>query len=257
MHRIRLHIGFDGSDFAGWQRQDNARTIQGEIEKCLGTITGSPVAVHGVGRTDAGVHARGMVAHFDIESRMPVAAFERGLNSMLSPAIRIKAAVEVSTSFHARYSSVSKVYSYCFSVAAVMEPVRRLYCAQAPGLDHWSEMNECLDLLPGEHDFTAFEATGSRDRSRKKGRGGYRRILRAVLEPSPYYEQEYIIWLQGDGFLRKMVRNIAGTVFQVGRGKMTVEDFAELFVHKDRKFAGPTAPACGLFLEKVYYDHDA
>lgn len=256
MRRIKLLISFDGTGYAGWQRQNNALTVQGEIEKSISRIVGGQVTIHGAGRTDAGVHARGMVAHVDVPVSIPLAAFARGLNSMLPPAVRILSAEEVSPSFHARYSAISKVYTYCFSVSSVMDPVRRHYCAHIHGISRWEEMDQCLALVVGEHDFSSFEATGSRDQTRVGGRGACRHILSASVKACPLRADEYIIEIQGDGFLRKMVRNIVGTVFLVGKGRMSVAAFVEVLDKKNREYGGPTAPACGLFLEKVHYDNE-
>lgn len=254
MRKIKLIIAFDGTGFAGWQRQPNAVTVQGEIEKKLKVMTSEEVFLHGAGRTDAGVHSLGMPAHFTTETTIPAAALKRGLNSLLPNAIRILSVEDVPDSFHARISAHVKIYRYYFTMAEVCLPTRRLYCAHVPGLRSIEQIEQCLPLLKGVHDFSSFEAVGSRDSAREGGRGAVREIFFVTVNCLDENKAEWYIDVCGNGFLRKMVRNIVGTLFEVGYSRMTVDDFSTVLEARDRNVAGPTAPACGLFLKKVYYE---
>jgi tRNA pseudouridine38-40 synthase len=253
MVNIRLAIAYDGSAYGGWQRQLNRPTIQAAIEDALARMLGEAVVLHGAGRTDAGVHAREMVANFQAPVHLPLAAYRRGLNSMLPADIRILAASEAEPSFHARFSALGKTYHYCFSTAAVMPPWRRLYSAHFPGPFVPAAVRAALPQLLGEHDFSAFEAAGSRDRTRESGRGGVRRLRHLSLERQQGEEDEFFFAVTGDGFLRHMVRNLVGTLLEIGRGRREVASLAELLASGDRSQAGPTAPACGLTLVRVDY----
>jgi tRNA pseudouridine38-40 synthase len=251
---LKLIISYDGTEFAGWQRQSNDVTIQGEIEKKLRVMTSEVISLHGAGRTDAGVHALAMPAHFATETNIPLAAFKKGLNSLLPASIRIVSVEEVSSAFHARISACAKVYRYYFTTAEICIPTRRLYCAHCPGMQSFGEIRQALECIKGKHDFSSFEAAGSRDTSREGGRGAVREIYAADCNCLDENNLEWYIDVCGDGFLRKMVRNIVGTLFEVGYNRMTVDDFLSVLKAGKRDLAGPTAPACGLFLEKVYYE---
>lgn len=256
MRNIKLTISFDGTSFSGWQRQRNAPTIQGVIEEKLALMTGEKICIHGAGRTDAGVHARAMTAHFASSATIPCHGLLKGLNSLLPDAVRIMAVEDVPASFHARMSARAKVYRYFFSTAAVVPATRRLYCAHYPGLFALTEVRECLEVVKGVHDFTSFEASGSRDRDMIGGRGAVREIYSLSLTPVDRQQEEYLFEICGDGFLRRMVRNIVGTLIEVGQNRLTVSGFADLLQKRDRSLAGPTAPACGLVLQKVYYEEN-
>lgn len=254
MRTIKLLISFDGRNYCGWQRQNLQPTIQGAIEDRLTAICNDRIALHGAGRTDAGVHAYGMVAHFQTTSRISPYNLLRGLNSLLDPDIRIHEVVDMPSSFHARKSAIGKQYWYFFCCAEVLAATRIPVVAHIPKLIHLDRVKECLPFLQGTHDFASFEAVGSRDLSVVTGRGAVRTLSKVGIEPSePSFSHEYKLMLHGDGFLRKMVRNIAGTLFEVGIGRMSVADFKAVVLAKDRKIAGPTAPACGLFLHHVDY----
>lgn len=245
-------IAYDGSCFSGWQRQKNAAGIQAVIEKSLTVLTGETVAIHSAGRTDAGVHAEAMPAHFTTSSFIPIQAFRKGLNSILPDSVRIVEANEVSGSFHARYDATGKVYHYYFSNSEIMCPTRRHYCAHAPRVVNIDKMRSCLHLLTGRHDFSSFEAVGSR-KPGTVGRGAVREIFDTAIISYNSCFNEYRAEIYGDGFLRKMVRNIMGTLFEAGRNKLSIPEFEKILRAEDRRYAGPTAPACGLFLHKVFY----
>ena len=251
MRNIRLLIAYDGTAYAGWQRQAaGLPTIQGVLEEKISLMTKAPVVLHGAGRTDAGVHALGMVANFHTLCFIPCAGFLKGLNCLLPADIRIRQVDEVDADFQARFDAQGKVYAYQFLCAPLILPHQRLYYAHIPFQLDLALMESALASLVGEHDFASFEAAGSRDTSRSGGRGAVRRITTARLQRQG---DGWAMLIHGDGFLRHMVRNIAGTVFEVGQGKRSLEEFIETLAAKDRSQAGMTAPAQGLFLVEVIY----
>lgn len=250
---IRLVIAFDGTAYKGWQRQKNGPTIQGTLENRLAVLCGESVSVHGAGRTDSGVHALGMVAHFHTSAAHPIDAFTRGLNSLLPHDIRILDAEERPADFHSRFQALAKTYRYDFFTGAVMPPTRRLYEAHLPGRFDPDACRRALRLLVGRHDFASFEATGSRNPRLKEGRGAVRTIYQADCTPVNGLPGHWSFSITGDGFLRHMVRNIVGTLRLVGRRQISTADFDAILAARDRRRAGPTAPACGLFLVKIYY----
>lgn len=253
MRTLLLLISFDGTEFAGWQRQKGQPTIQGEVEAQLARITNSVVTLHGAGRTDAGVHALGMTASFETSSTIPCAGLLKGLNCLLPPAIRVLVVEDKEPGFHARFNARGKCYLYHLTCGGVALPTRRLYAHHVPRPLALAPMRRSLELLLGTHDFSAFEGVGSRDLSYQGGRGAVRTIFRAELTAGEGDNPALTIELAGDGFLRHMVRNIVGTLLEVGRERLRVEDFAAVLAGRDRTAAGATAPAQGLFLKEVYY----
>jgi len=249
---VKLVIAFDGTRFAGWQKQKSKPTIQGLLEEAITKMTAASVIVHGAGRTDAGVHALGMVANFSTGANIPCPGFQKGLNSMLPADIRILAARDTEPEFHARRSACAKTYFYNICTAPVQIPTDRLYSAHVPGYLDIGAIEDSLLCLQGSHDFSSFEASGSRDLGKTDGRGATRNIFAARISRLETVDGIRLI-LTGDGFLRHMVRNIAGTLIQVGKGKITVQDFTQILAARDRTCAGPTAPAHGLFLQEVHY----
>lgn len=252
MRNLKLTLAYDGSCFAGWQRQPKPqRTVQGELEDKLAIICAGPVTVHGAGRTDAGVHALAMVANFHCPINIPCQGLQKGLNSLLGADLRVLAVEEVADHFHARISARQKSYCYHFSTAPIQLPTQRLYEAHPGKLPCLAAMQQCLAEVTGTHDYSAFEAVGSRDPSYTAGKGAVRTIFQAQMaELAP---DRYCLTLVGDGFLRKMVRNIMGTLFEVGKGRISPARFKEILAAGDRSQAGPTAPACGLFLVEIDY----
>ena len=253
MRNIKLIIAFDGTDYFGWQRQKSDPTIQAIVEKAITKMTCVPVIVNGAGRTDAGVHAEGMVANFTTDSKIEPTGFLNGLNSILPNAIRIRSVEEVDESFHARFSAKGKEYEYHFVATGIVSPLDRLYVARVPSSIDIEVVRACLAQLVGEHDFSSFEATGSRDLSVTGGRGAIRTIFHAELVELDEKSGRFKVILAGDGFLRHMVRNIVGTLFDVGRRRISLTDFQSIMSAKDRTCAGATAPANGLLLKKVFY----
>jgi len=251
---IRLLLAYDGTRYAGWQKQAKDPTVQGVLEDKLAIMTGRPVVAHGAGRTDAGVHALAMVANFGTDADIPCAGFAKGLNSLLPADIRVLEVEEAPAGFHARKSARGKTYLYHLADNVVQLPTERLYVCHVPGGLDSEAMRASLPPLLGEHDFSSFEAAGSRDPALQKGRGARRHIHAAAIERSEERPERLRFTISGDGFLRHMVRNIVGTLIEVGKGKRTPADFAAVLAARDRSLAGPTAPAHGLFLQKVHYE---
>ncbi len=252
MRNIKLIIAYDGTGYSGWQRQKGPLTIQGVLEDTIALMTNEPVTLHGAGRTDAGVHALGMVANFNTVSKIPCYGFLKGLNSLLPDDIRVLRLEEAPADFHARFSVRSKSYLYSVITSPLMLPTKRLYHTHFPGKFDVALMNEAISLLIGEHDFSSFEAVGSRNLKITSGRGAVREIYSARVMPS-VDEQGFSVSVHGNGFLRHMVRNIVGSLVDVGIAKKTIDNFAEILYARKRSAAGVTAPACGLFLQEVFY----
>ncbi len=250
---LQLLIAYDGTNYHGWQRQDNGITVQEAIEDGLALICKRPVTLHGAGRTDAGVHAEGMVAHFQIEQPIPQQAFVRGLNSILARDIRILDAIERPSTFHSRFSALGKTYRYDFFTGEIQIPHQRLYAAHYPCTFNAERVNQAVEYLLGSHDFSSFERTGSRDPNRKTGRGAVRTIHTICCNAKADQPECWSIRVTGDGFLRQMVRILSGTLIEIGSGQLPPEAMRDIVAAHDRKAAGITAPAHGLFLEKVYY----
>lgn len=242
---FKLTIEYDGSRYHGWQRQKEDPTIQGEIEKALKKMTSKAVTVIGSGRTDAGVHAEGQVANFKSETRLGPEALIKGLNSLLAPDIVIKACEPVSASFHARYHAKSKIYHYQIINRPVPAAISRQYSWFIRRPLNQNAMRTAIAHIIGPHDFKAFEASGS-PRQRTT-----RHVFSADLSAKD--DGLLIFHIEADGFLRCMVRNIVGTLVEVGREKLTAADFKGVLDSKDRSRAGTTAPAHGLTLIRVDY----
>lgn len=252
MRNIKLLIAYDGTGYAGWQRQKDQPTVQGILEKKVSLMTKMPVTLHGAGRTDAGVHALGMTANFKTAASIPCSGFMKGINSMLPADIRVLDVEEAASDFHARFAASGKSYLYQVISAPLILPTQRLYYTHLPGSYDLTAMAEALALLVGEHDFTSFEAAGSRDLDTNRGRGAVRKIYKAEVVPLSAC-QGFMVEIHGDGFLRHMVRNIVGTLVDVGLGKKTIDNFKKILYARNRAEAGATAPACGLFLLEVFY----
>ncbi|MGW8193157.1 MAG: tRNA pseudouridine(38-40) synthase TruA, partial [Desulforhopalus sp.] len=223
-----------------------------EIEAVLSRMTCEEICLHGAGRTDAGVHAENMVAHFFTCSSIPCEDLLRGLNSLLPGAIRIYSAEQVSGEFHARFSATGKSYRYALFTGPVLPPDIRFYSLHVTAKLDLHSMRECLSVLEGTHDFSSFENSGTRDKTILSGRGGVRTIFAAELVE--HSASQLFFRFTGDGFLRNMVRNLVGTLLEVGRNKISVEEFKKILQAQKRSLGGPTAPAQGLFLERVFYN---
>jgi tRNA pseudouridine38-40 synthase len=251
MRNILLVLAYDGTDFAGWQRQPESPTVQACVEEALGKLLGGKAQIWGSGRTDAGVHALNQAANFKTISTIPCENLVKALNHLLPPTVRIKEAREVSETFHARYNVRSKTYRYRILQAPICSPfLWRFVCHHPYPLDR-ARMAEAARLLEGEHDFTSFagaEAHGAHEGPKSMVRTLYRsRILWRPRTSMLIYE------VCGSGFLHHMVRSIVGTLLEVGREKLEPEDLLRILAARDRTLAGPTAPAQGLCLVNVEY----
>ena len=243
---LKLIIEYDGSRYHGWQRQKEDRSIQGEIEKALKTITASSVTLIGSGRTDAGVHARSQVANFKCDTRLEPETLVNALNSLLEEDIVILACEPVAESFHARYDAKSKVYHYRILNRPVPAAIGRQYSWFIRKPLNQEAMQTAIAHLIGRHDFKTFEGSGST-----------RQQTTRYVYAAKLTEQDsglLIFEIEADGFLRYMVRSIVGTLVDVGLGKITPADFKHTLDSSDRSRAGVTAPARGLILVKVNYD---
>ena len=249
MRNIRLTLAFDGTAYQGWQVQPGRRTIQGVLGEALRAITGEPVVLHGSGRTDAGAHARGMVVNFHTGSRIPAGSLLRAVNGMLPEDVRVLKASVVPGSFHARRSATSKVYRYQIFRGAVLPPHQVREHLHYPHPLDLERMRSAASRFIGVHDFASFAAK-SGSAKRESPRGTVREVHRAELSE---HASRLCFTVEGDGFLHHMVRNMVGTLLEVGRGRMSIDDFEQLFECRDRTRAGTTAPARGLVLIKVRY----
>jgi len=240
----RLALAYRGAAYAGWQRQANALAVQQVVEEALSRLLGRAVRAVGASRTDAGVHARGQVAHLALPAPFPERGLVGGTNRLLPADVRVLAAERVGAGFHARSSARSKVYSYGFVRCRVLSPLDALFAIAVPPRIDPATMEEACRRLPGRHDFSAFALAGGSHRD------PHRRVLSADLrEEGP----RLVFEIEGDGFLRGMVRSIVGTLIEVGLGRRSEESFAELLSGRPRAAAGPTAPPQGLVLERVVY----
>lgn len=251
LRTIKVTIAYDGTNYCGWQKQKNGISIQSTLEEQLSTITNHNVTLHGAGRTDAGVHALAMTAHFHTKSRIKCEALQNGLNSMLPRSIRVINASNEQPDFHARYSAKAKTYLYNIFTGPVQMPTERLFAVHVPFKLNIKAMTKCLQIICGTHDFSSFEASGSRDKTNTKGRGANRKIIAASIREKA--ANTYQFEISGDGFLRHMVRNLVGTILEVGKNRRTIEEFQQALEAKSRSAAGATAPAHGLFLKEIYY----
>jgi tRNA pseudouridine38-40 synthase len=252
MRYFKLTIAYDGTDFHGWQVQTNKPTIQGEIASVLSRLTQERVALHGAGRTDAGVHALGQVASFKTGSSLGAEEFQRALNALLPPTIRIVAAHEVGPTFHARWSARGKIYRYRIYRGKVVPPMIWRYVLHYPFPLDEEAMCDAAGRFAGVHDFASFAAsTGSEDDDQE--RSTERDVYSAELMRTADGE-ELVFTVSGRSFLRYMVRKMVGTLLDIGRGKLTPDDIERLFELKDRSKSGPTVPAQGLVMVAVQHE---
>ena len=242
--RYKLIVEYDGTGYCGWQRQLNGPSVQQELEEALSRLTHERVSVTGSSRTDAGVHAMGLCAHFDSATRIPADKIAFALNTMLPPDIRVRESSAAPEGFHARFAACGKVYTYTFFNARHANAVGRLYSAHVPLPLDAEKMNEEAQALLGTHDFAAFAASGSVVKST------VRTIYRVKVERSGDYVTLTVL---GNGFLYNMVRIIAGTLMEVGTGKRESGAIARAIETGDRLSLGQTAPAQGLTLQRVLY----
>ncbi len=248
IRKLRLRVAFDGTGYAGWQIQKEQPTVQGTLASAIRTITGESVTLVGSGRTDAGTHARGLVASFSTCSRIAPAALVRALNSTLPPDIRVLSARRVSATFDARRSAQRKTYRYQIYCGKVMPPHLAREHFHYPYPIDLPRMQRACPVFVGEHDFAAFAAAGREKENVPKST--IRTIYRCDLTRRGL---RLLLTVEGNGFLQHMVRNIAGTLLEVGRGRTNAEDIAALIQTGHRSGPRFTAPAHGLVLLKVTY----
>jgi tRNA pseudouridine38-40 synthase len=249
MRYIKLTIAYDGTDFHGWQIQAGKPTIQGEIVGTLRRLTQENIAIHGAGRTDAGVHALGQVASFRTQTALSTGDLQRALNALLPPTIRIVAVEETGPDFNARWSASAKTYNYRLYRGKVVPPAIWRYVLHYPFPLDEDRMRDAAARLVGAHDFASFAAsTGSEDDD--KERSTVREIYSTEMARSADNE-ELVFTVRGRSFLRYMVRKMVGTLLDVGRGRLVPEDIDRLYELKDRSKSGPTVPAQGLCMVSV------
>jgi tRNA pseudouridine38-40 synthase len=284
MRNIKLLLSYDGSAYRGWERQKEGRTLQQTLEEAIQSLTGESVRVVASGRTDAGVHALGHVANFMTDSRHDCDTIRRALNAILPDDFRVMEATEVDLEFHARYTAKGKLYRYVMCDGPVVDPLLRRYVVQCDRSVDDLAMRQAAEYLRGTHDFSSFETAGAPRGTSVRTvshiavfRGGpeciWSRIAVApnresdlrsqASEPTdspltindPSYVSKSLLFLEiaADGFLYNMVRSIAGTLLNVGRGYWSADVVQEILQAKDRTRAGPTAPSHGLVLVQVYY----
>ncbi|MGE5309306.1 MAG: tRNA pseudouridine(38-40) synthase TruA [Deltaproteobacteria bacterium] len=248
MRNIKLIIEYDGTAYEGWQVQNlkgrTARTIQETICRALEGIVGGKVKLTGSGRTDAGVHALAQVANFHTASKIPVRNLQKALNSVLPDDIVITKAEEVDDDFHARYSAKWKLYRYTILNRQYPSAIRRNFVAFVDYPLSAAAMKREAAALKGRHDFRSFHAADNEEKS------SVRTIRKIAVRKSG---DDIVIEVEADGFLKNMVRTIAGTLIETGRGKFPAGSMKRILAAKDRRQAGPTAPASGLALVKVTY----
>ena len=254
VRNIKLILEYDGSAFFGFQKQPRHPTIQQALETALSKLFSQKTKIQAAsGRTDSGVHAQCQVVNFKIKNRLAVEKIQRGLNALLPHAIAVKAAEEVELDFHARYGARTKVYEYRIWNSPVRSPLNAGRTCHIPYLLNFARLQQGAALLKGRHDFRSFAATdGAKDKPARKSdrKNTVRTIKRFQIKR---HGPLIIFRVEADGFLYHMVRNLVGTLIEVGRGKLTLADLRRILLGKDRSLAGPTAPASGLTLVDVTY----
>lgn len=244
MKRVKLVVAYDGTAYHGWQLQPGAPTIEGELNRCLSALLQEKIQVIGASRTDSGVHALCNVAVFDTDTRIPAEKISYALNQRLPQDIRIQSSQEVPAEFHPRHCESRKTYEYRILNCPFPIPTKRLYAHFTYVPLNVEKMAQAAEYLVGEHDFKSFCAAAAVVDST------VRRIYDLNVEKEG---EEIIIRVCGNGFLYNMVRIIAGTLMEVGRGNLRPEQMKEILDAKERQEAGPTAPACGLTLVKYEF----
>ena len=248
MVRYKATISYDGTLFSGFQRQPNARSIQEELEKTLLRLnSGTPVTVHGAGRTDAGVHAYGQVIHFDLPQERDPEKLRFGLDTQCPDDIDVVSIELVSEEFHARYNKHSKTYEFLVDAGRPKNPMMRNYATHYPYPLDVERMQKAVKKLEGTHDFTGFTAAGTSVEDK----------VRTITEASLRVDEtgQFLTFtFSGNGFLYKQIRNMVGTLLKIGNNRMPIEQIDLILEKKDRQLAGPTAAPNGLYLKEIRYE---
>jgi len=248
MVRYKATISYDGTLFSGFQRQPNARSIQEELEKTLLRLnSGTPVTVHGAGRTDAGVHAYGQVIHFDLPQERDPEKLRFGLDTQCPDDIDVVSIELVSEEFHARYNKHSKTYEFLVDAGRPKNPMMRNYATHYPYPLDVEKMQAAIQKLEGTHDFTGFTAAGTSVEDK----------VRTITEASLRVDEtgQFLTFtFSGNGFLYKQIRNMVGTLLKIGNNRMPIEQIDLILEKKDRQLAGPTAAPNGLYLKEIRYE---
>jgi len=245
MARIQLYLEYEGTNYVGWQRQANGLSIQACVQAALEALLGAPVSLWVAGRTDAGVHARRQVAVFDSPKKLPLRAFVKGVNARLPPDIAVVEACVVAEGFHPRHMSKSKHYAYYISNRPCRSPLRRLTYWQIFKPLNVEAMQRGAEFFLGTHDFSSFRASDC------QARHAVRRLDICRIEGKS--GDEVICTFQGTAFVKHMVRNMVGSLVEVGHGRRPPEWIGSVLAQKSRLAAGPTAPAHGLVLEGIVF----
>ena len=263
LQNFKLTLAYDGTEFSGWQVQPGEITVQGELRAALGRITGESPLPQGSGRTDAGVHALGQVASFALQAPIPPGNLQRALNRTLPASIRILETLPVPSTFHARHSAVAKTYEYRVFRGEICPPFLARYVHACPWPMDLAAMNLAASDFLGQHDFLSFAATDPDLASRTAFAEAYekpdqllavRTIYSSAWEERQTESGNLLVYrVRGSGFLHHMVRNLVGTMLDVGRGRLSAGSIPEILAARARAAAGPTAPAQGLFLHSVEY----
>lgn len=244
MRNIKLTIRYDGSRYAGWQRQKNASAIQEVIQHAVKNITGEKVNLTGSGRTDAGVHAEAQIANFRTGSKIPLKNLRMALNSELPKDIVITHIEEAGPKFDSQRSAKSKIYRYTIYNDDFIDPFIRRYAAKCFFKLNMGDMKKAAKILTGRHDFKSFRTCDGQEKNT------VRKIEYIKIAKS---KDVVYIYIKADGFLYNMARSIVGTLVEAGRGKFSLKYVKDILLKKDRRFCGPTMPAKGLCLVKVFY----
>jgi tRNA pseudouridine38-40 synthase len=269
----KLTLAYDGTDFQGWQVQPGLPTIQGELQAALGRVTGESPLPQGSGRTDAGVHALAQVASFTLRAPIPAENLQRALNRTLPPSIRVSGTSTVRSTFHARHSALAKTYEYRVFREMICPPVLARYVYSCPWQLDLDKLEDCAEIFAGEHDFRSFAANDP-DLSERSSAAveladdapapkiaplsTVRTLYSSAWELRPSEAGATLVYrVRGNGFLHHMVRNLVGTMLDVGRGQIALSEIPGILAARDRSAAGPTAPARALFLHSVDYDDQA
>jgi len=252
VRNLKITLAYDGSDFYGWQVQPERATIQGTLAAAIERVTGSKVLPQGSGRTDAGVHALAQVASCQIhaDAGIPTKNLERALNHVLPPAIRVLGVEEAAREFHARKSARAKSYRYRIDRGEICPPFLARYVHHHPYPLDEEAMRDAAMVVAGEHDFTSFAAVDPERGREQEESSNVRTIYSSEWTRD---EEELIYTVGGSGFLHHMVRNLVGTFLLVGKGTLDRAGMKRILETRDRSTAGPTAPACGLYLVSVEY----